>query len=1126
MPILTTLPWANKEKDKDQPQTPTGVVDNGGGGGDAPISLKALPWETLKEEVPPEFQDIHRQGGVDPNDPGLHQVVNDSGNKQTFYTIPKDINSLNLDQVPIAPIPGAPSTGQVLRVGGGAITKGAQGILSFGEYFLDTLATDMQYVKDVPILRHFAKLADTLISADDRETNWINENLPTITADNGGEEILQDIGSMLIGAKGANLISKYGEFGKTINAFWLKSGKSVPKTITFLQSILATDIGITIATPQNTKALSTELGLTPEQYGTLDKETSNRLSLLFDNMTMDSGLHVAVKGVKFVGDFLYNTFGKAFAIPKLKDSGITLLKLADENIDPKASVKDMEAQINAMSDVLEKYKSTFVEIGSTKSELSLGTVQTLKRGAVEYFEKAYAIRKSSMSPDEWKAFVETNAMQMVNQMAGLKRLHLSSFPIREADASIMKQTNEILTKASDTTASMEESNAVARDLADPFIQEVKSTKSAMDEAAIAAEKSSAELLHKQTTNEIIQQLDAANSAGKIGTFGFDTANGASQKLSGDALLNKILELRNNVTAKFNAIPSGIGVKTSAFIYKIGSSLQSMDDQALRSFLGTMGLENQINSAGKLTPKIATDIIAKYGNTIDFKFLFNKVRPELSKAISNRMAIQKDAQPLIQIRDWIDTQLTGVASDAEPAVREAMDAYKQFRNTVYATEPMRALEPKINAVAAVGDGMVKGIDDFREAGMSLVNEIGTSNTSGAAQKVISLFESVQPGASKELAQETIYKGLNTLFEVMGTGEGASSAQLRQAFNIERMTFLERTDPATAKLVKDTIANLDSMEKGNATKLETLAKMTKQYDTAVEKASTDAASAFMANITKDISFTGNPQMAFRKLFSSENAPLTVETLFNRAKETHNLKAIEGIRAQFLRYIQNTVMTNKSLLPDVEGFVMGGSPAKTGNLLNEQVSNAAAIMRTLYKDDKASGEGIAALLDTIKEDAHLNMYGPYMAGSDTVFKMGSIKDTVSRMITIGFGVLSHPGAIIRSGVSPLLQKAQASKDALIDFYIQKQIADPTFFKRALNEAEKSEENLRTLLIKEFPAIALATANAKKPEMEQTRKLMEQTDNADTPVTKQDNASTLPDGYEQDDQGYITKKGAQLNE
>ena len=951
---------------------------------------------------------------------------------------------------------------RVMAGGGFEIAKGAGRIVE-GVTDLAGKASDASGLSDALGFR----------VGTDPETDFVKENFPTIPPEDTLEAVGTEVVSILVGSVGgAGLASKletaYGMAPKAARFVadkWSKITKSKPDSLDAAAQAFAkvfiigtgANLGATATTPQQSDPLFGDevvefLGITPEE--------NRNLTNFADNVTFSAGLMTLgklAKGVK-------NVAGKALPLGILKkknrdiDQGAALFKMLDPNLEEGIPASVFAERARILGEVIES-NSTFKSELLSNGEISTDTTTALFIGAQDYVRRAYAWQKSYMGEEAFNAFVDETASTMAGRMASIRQTRRPGSEIlASAESAMDSSMQSALTNTAEDLGGVGATDAAARELAQPIVDDVVEASSRVANTKETVEMAEAGLNNAQTQNYITELLRDVIRNNPLGSN--VATRDALDTMTGEQLYNTWRKSFSGYNDAFKNLPD-IPLPVDDFVRLIEDNFPdpkkwpdiiesvTLTDTVADPFPKLLSLvtpKSSISPSGDVVTETYAEMVERLSmRQPSFKDVFTQLRPQIEdriQALLDRGLVQQ-AQQLIGLKRGIDTMAENIG---DPAFIQAKDMYAKHAGTWLNSAPLRNFEAaakNVNTNLVDGSGVAKGMPDAQRAGANARTEAlegGFLPYQKAFARALDT-DTATPG----MAMAYISEAINGVRKGLGAGELPGSQNVIEGIQ-QYLPVLERLAPDQVARFKSVVEDLSMAEAGLMSAKEAQASAELAYQEVLKQAKADSASRFIFDLTGNPTVGSNAPAAFNQIFNSKDSVDIMQRLIAKAEQSGDPLVIEGMQSQYLTWLSQKVTTNKRTALAATGpetTVPGYSPAQLSSILRDPASPVLKTLSTLFKNDLDRAAEVVRLLEI--KDLVVNgraLRGDTFGSTTTYDK--DVKKLMDRMIVVSLGVL-NPTATVARNLSEAMTKGY--RDGI------QQAADETFDLMVANPAKFNE-------------------------------------------------------------------------
>ena len=453
--------------------------------------------------------------------------------------------------------------------------------------------------------------------------------------------------------------------------------------------------------------------------------------------------------------------------------------------------------------------------------------------------------------------------------------------------------------------------------------------------------------------------------------------------------------------------SGTRTKSVDLINTIRSVLkpkEAVEDAPFVPF-GVQGTTTTTTEAGDFAEELLN-------GGVDFKTLYNKVRPELSNLIDQAYKRGDDmvAKRLIDVKRAIDDQVQWVAENAdEEAADAATKAY------TYYSDQYAPVWRDGGVVADFGDlyepVMTRGTQKagFKERSRELVTSVLEGNNADAVLNMKTALEQVED--PKAIADYMITDVING-FASKVRSEGSMTPEALKGMSDRLQQYadsLNQAFPERAKQINSLVASIESAA-GNKKLLEAALTSAEEVASQTRKeVKKTELGKFLSNVYgREMATNLNPEDAFVKIFRESEGIGTIQDIVARLDDMPPARASvvrDGMETAYLRYLSEKVSGAK--------VQSGGATTLKGANVDrtlEEANNILSIGREIYSEQPERMETFEILLDAARMIDKSNQATPVPGVSATAFNKEAVQAT-NRMIMTLIGPLNRTGAKIRS-------------------------------------------------------------------------------------------------------------------
>jgi len=1074
--------------------TPTDTMIN-----NLPAPLQQIEKAAINgNEVTQENMDVYNNAGDSNIGPLRFQHLTDpaSGNKSTT----------------VVPPPG--TTGLDRVVGGGlldflkglgeAFGAAADAQAMPGDMVIKALGGNTGNVTQSQIdkagLTNSDKLAPQLATADPSLLKWVQENFPTMPAQNDLERQAQEMtGSALGWLSGEKVTSDAiqgapGVLQKMTNLFARGVSKVDPanlpqKVNTFVKAGLIEmggNLGATVAQPDNSGSLTGTAahmltGQDNTDYG------SEKLGQLVDNTLLSA----AGRGAKYLLNKSPIKSTVDSVTKSLKGSGAVSTMTADliKQIDPSiknASAEEFNRRATILKNLLESNADT--KIGDTIWTSSPTAV--LNRVGKQYFEQAYSFMKPHMTPEEWNAFVKEQSTFMPNEIESVRRRALndpmSSVKVSTENAKYSRQTEEALGSIADKNAGPAQVRAASNELANTVATPLNDLKDQV--AASEANKNVADAnLNSAKSNALFAPVQTKFE--NPSPFQTVTSQHEQTKALAEDLIKRSIAEDDLVNSLHNNIPDNLDFDSRPIAKAIKNA--NVTDRVSR----LLNKDQTPSIVKKMAPAIpgqaGTGPVQKKMAEIDgnwtLKDLINKVRPDASKAIGEIQAAAMarggaytaqdidQIKALTSIKNAIDTQAYNSGS---PEIKAAFDAHAKEQNMFHPSQELHNLSVAANS-AKNRPGEAGFKSDQRQSAYNIIDDI-QNGTDKSGEKLANYIRVIgnNPEAMQSFGQNLVDRLHTNLAEQSQSGKVSAANLIHGTKHLVAgiRSTLGDAIPNQFDAAINTLRQSEiDAEKAAADHAAVLASTTKQTRDLQQKI---AHRLVETDSTGRVVPTGNHEQVLKNIFNNYNQ---TKDLMDAA-EAQGPHAEAAIRAQYARHHAASLMTSK-----IESAASDGAFSRVPSASGLDKTDTGASHRILdevFRNAPDEGGDIKILDQLLHEEAQARQIRPNTTSSNTAPDLAAQrKQYVSMAIQHFWGFMNPVATQIRRGTNLALSGLSQKEIGTRADIIPALVSDIHEFTRGINEITKNpslQESVFRRMAKLSQANPLFRAylNAQRPE------------------------------------------------
>lgn len=1010
------------------------------------------------------------------------RFVDDEGNKETF----------------LVPKPGAEATGFQRVVAGG--------LLDFGK----GIGTAVEEGFNIPFTDVKVPGTDDL-GITDPETNYVRENFPTYPPASDLEQVGQDVTAIIAGAatgagaakklddavglssKGAKYIANMWDDSKKLNPANYKKGLEL-----FLRGFLierGTNLGATLATPDTAEPLIGDYLL--DKIG-VDAEENKQLAHYIDNEAFGAAVKTIFLGFRGLGVV------KNKLIPSIKldektaqrDLAVMILNDIDPGITNDVPLEELARRTKILGETLGKNETLMSELTQEGTEISLDAGSALLLSTDEYVRKAYAWMEPILGREAFEQRMKEYGAEMANRIVSLKQTVSSTPVVGAADAAVNAQVQATVRQAAEEQieGGVRAADAQAQARAGEVVEELDELDAALAAAKEGEDVAEASVKATQDRSAITSMLEFERGANRLGSDAAERA--ALGDLTGEQLFTAWKRSFDNYNDQFKNLPDDAEFDLGAFIEDFKTIFTKENDigyvtskatqqdpvgDMLRAFQprAKIGPDGEpLKEGDEVVMETLEEVAQRLEDSgVSLKYIYTNLRPAISARLNNLEAGPAKGL-LTRLKQTIDSF---AEQSGDPAFREAMDAYSKHEGIYASSADLAQWENTARNVFAQIDeagnvkpgenflgqpvetaaGRPKGMSDALKQGYELIARAEGDQTGVYMEDLLNaLRQGGGDDVDATVAGAYAASAIRALFGNAPAGEAVTSQQLRAALGPYINKLENVPNDAGAPFLasfRETIESLEMAEAGLITAKEATENAQLALNTRIAEAQQDAARLFIEDISNTQGLRGvveNPSRAFDSIFKAKNAPDIVEQMLRQAEEAGDPQVLEGLRAQFLKYIGEQIPTAKRLGADIsegaESAVKEASAAKLDRILGRRGGDNTMLIAEKILEPKMY-QALEDLLQIQNISLNQRAYRPGAFGSTTPIDLAN-REKVDRLIVMTLGVLNPLATKARNIGRVVTNVTDARMREVVDTTLENMLANPAYFREALAIAEKS--------------------------------------------------------------------------
>ena len=753
-----------------------------------------------------------------------------------------------------------------------------------------------------------------------------------------------------------------------------------------------------------------------------DKVIEQRVNTLIEGMFLNS----ALGGLVLTAAEISKMAAKFSILPILTagNEAVITKRIYEELTDSliKIDISSTPAQIA-------EAKREIARIVEANKEILLPEIENLKNLPVP-IDTLSALLRGTANPEDMARISGVRAGKIQKADGNSALIAASEGPARQLEETIDGRLAEV---SSEVPA--DQVNTIAG-AADELAMDARSAVAAND-----INRVDAEISFDKAAQEVVDGIKNADIelGGQISRLeevtGTDIVTGMTTSFEQvrDGLIQAKTTMTQTKDALYDAIPEGTPFDYQGFADLVNSAVEQID---LLDTSGTrtksIDLINTIRSVLKPRTVVSDAPPVPFGvrgtttsttelgdlagelleGGVDFRTLYNRVRPELSKLIDQAYKRGDDlvASRLVEVKRAIDDQVEWVAENAgEEASDSAKKAYQYYLNE-YAP-----IWRDGGVVADFGDMyepvLSRGTQNagFRENSNALVTSVLSGQNADAVINMKTALEKVVD--PKPIADYMIADVITGFASKIRTDGAMSPDALKgMSENLRQYAVsLNAAFPDRAKQLNQLVAAIENAA-GNKRlveqALEEADKLATQTRVDVKKSELGK---FLSNVFgREMSTTLNPEQAFIKIFRESEGIGTIQDITARLADMPPARAAvvrDGLETAYLRFLSERITGSK--------ITSAGTKTLKGANVDRALEEADSLInigREIYSGQPERMETIEILLDAARMIDKSKQATPVPGQSATAFNKEALQAT-NRLIMTFIGPLSRLGAKVRT-------------------------------------------------------------------------------------------------------------------
>ena len=820
--------------------------------------------------------------------------------------------------------------------------------------------------------------------------------------------------------------------GKLALDAMIKAAPSITsKMIKGFAVLLGAETGAAIGTSTDEGTMflgGTEASLLPIAQGldigdsAADKVIEQRINTLIEGMFLNS----ALSGLVLTAAEVSKMAAKFGILPILTvgNESVITKRIYDELTESLIKI-----DVSSTPTQIAEAKRELAKIVEANKEILLPEIENLKNLPVPV-DTLSALLRGTASPEDMARISGVRAGKIQKADGNSALIAASEGPARQLEETIDSRLADV---SSEVPA--EQVNTIAG-AADELATDARAAVAARDLTRVDAE-----IGFDKAAQEVVDGLKNADLelGGQISRLeevtGTDIVTGMNTSFEQvrEGLIKAKTEMTQTKDALYDAIPEGTAFDYQGFADLVNSAVEQIDlldtsgtrtksidlINTIRSVLkprtvvadaspvpfGVRGTTTSTTEVGELAEELLS-------GGVDFRTLYKRVRPELSKLIDQAYKRGDDivASRLVDVKRAIDDQVEWVANNSGEEAADAAKAAYEYYSKEYAP-----LWRDGGVVADFGDMyepvLSRGTQNagFRENSNALVTSVLSGQNADA---VINMKTALEKVADPKPIADYMIADVITGFASKVRSEGAMSPDALKGMSENLRQYavsLNAAFPDRAKQLNQLVAAIENAA-GNKRlveqALEEADKLATQTRADVKKSELGK---FLSNVYgREMSTTLNPEQAFVKIFRESEGIGTVQDIIARLADMPPARAKvvrDGLETAYLRFLSERITGAK--------VTSAGTKTLKGSNVDralEEADNLINIGREIYSGQPERMETIEILLDAARMIDKSKQATPVPGMSATAFNKEALQAT-NRLIMTFIGPLSRIGAKVRT-------------------------------------------------------------------------------------------------------------------
>jgi hypothetical protein len=782
-----------------------------------------------------------------------------------------------------------------------------------------------------------------------------------------------------------------------------------------------------------------------------DQILEQRLNVLGEGLALNSLIGgvapVGAKVVELAGKFaflpLYTVISGGSAMEKrIYERIANQLATIDGNTTP----EQLMAKRREIAEIIKENKDVILprlEEMDADPTLTLDTISALMRGTDDPEMRAQAasllagqLQRGSKSPKTIAA-VEKPQAQLQSDMEMI---------MKEAGGETATEQTQTMAAGADVLAGQ------ARDYVEGSQSLVNAARDRFDAAADRVVKGFEEDL------EFGQQIEKLEDL--VGTE-ITKGQGDSFETVREGLKTAYGNMTDQKDALYGAIPEGTPFDYEGFgmaLREATENLNAFDDSGTQ-VLGNRLIQTIRSAYGKTEPITSLDAfggvvdsrqaipieavikeIAESG--VDFKVLYNDIRPEISKLINDAYSNGRSdvGEKLRLIKKAIDDQVTWIADNGGEVGEEAAAAALQAKDYYEGYAKVWRDGGKMEEFGDLYDPVHQrniGEAGFRESSSDLITDVLSGRNADAVLNMKTAIDQVG-GNSNAIADYMISDVINGFASevrknnLTGANLAAFSDNLRQY-----AASLNKVFPDKAESINNFIRNVEAAA-GNKEQLEAALEAATQRASDAKKIvkQSEFGSFLRKSLGKELETTADPYQAFVEAFQRDGGGILKDLKESMASLPQAQQEVvqAGMETAYMRLLRKKVQAARQEAGGSQSLKL----ASIEGMLKEEDQMLEA-GRLIFEGKPELFNGVTNLLEVAGMISRGKGAQPVAAMSPTAFNTEATQAT-NRLIMIAVGPLTRAGARIRAFAGGAFDALDPTKRA--EIMLDNILSDPDKF------------------------------------------------------------------------------------